>query len=108
MNGVVLLGEEQGKWRATQELTFRKSKSLEDTMDRYLPCGVRLPGKDEGDGWVRFQITAPKTKFGFSIGDKVTWIHHDPDVPVGVVGTVVGMVDNPARIAVDFPTNPDG
>merc|ERR550537_1797373 len=61
----VLLQEADGRWRLTNDkvrsskpngVRFRRSKNMEDRLDKDLAWGAALAGKDHGDGWVQFQV----------------------------------------------------
>lgn len=62
---VVLVDEQNGMWRVTDEFlgskadgaAFRRTKNLEDIdMDVRIPFGENVKGVCEGDGWVRIHI----------------------------------------------------
>jgi len=85
INGHVVLTEEQsGTWRVTQtsKLVFRASKNLDDGMLECIERGLLVDGVDEGDGWVRCQISKeaavelPKGDLEYEIEAKTAWGSH--------------------------------
>jgi len=62
----VLVEEKFGTWRVMPSwsygaVAFRKSKHLDDVMEKVVARGELVAGVDDGDGWVRCKIPIPSS-----------------------------------------------